>query len=97
MLTYGWLAADGVVDMGLVDMGLEEWHDSILECLPKLRRTGLFSATMSSEVAALARAGLRNPRLVTVNVETQQKKLQASLGIVRDSYINIDIHACIHA
>jgi hypothetical protein len=32
---------------------------------------------MSSEVAALARAGLRNPRLVTVNVETKQKKLQA--------------------
>jgi len=52
---------------------------------------------MSSEVAALARAGLRNPRLVTVNVETHQKKLQASLGIIRDAYMNIDIDACIDA
>jgi ATP-dependent RNA helicase DDX55/SPB4 len=92
MLTYGWVAADGVLDVGL-----EECLNSILECLPKLRRTGLFSATMSSEVAALARAGLRNPRLVTVNVETKQKKLQASLGIMRDSYMNIDIDACIDA
>jgi ATP-dependent RNA helicase DDX55/SPB4 len=42
---------------------------AILGKLPKQRRTGLFSATQTKEVKALARAGLRNPAVVSVAVQ----------------------------
>lgn len=57
----------------LLDMGFQQSLNVILQKLPKLRRTGLFSATMSTEVAALARAGLRNPRQVTVTVDSEER------------------------
>ena len=41
---------------------------AILRALPKQRRTGLFSATQTREVTALAKAGLRNPATVSVKV-----------------------------
>lgn len=50
----------------LLDLGFRSTIDTILQFLPKQRRTGLFSATMSAEVKDLARAGLRNPRKVSV-------------------------------
>lgn len=50
----------------LLDMGFAAAVGEILRKMPKQRRTGLFSATQTKEVKALARAGLRNP--VTVNV-----------------------------
>jgi ATP-dependent RNA helicase DDX55/SPB4 len=54
----------------LLDMGFRETITQILSVLPKQRRTGLFSATQTSEVKELARAGLRNP--VTIVVKVQQ-------------------------
>jgi len=71
----------------LLDMGFQQSLNSILERLPKLRRTGLFSATMSTEVAALARAGLRNPRQVTVTVEGAKKKTQATPLGLQNHYV----------
>ncbi|EKX42052.1 hypothetical protein GUITHDRAFT_141524 [Guillardia theta CCMP2712] len=62
----------------LLDMGFQAALNSILEKLPKLRRTGLFSATMNNEVAALARAGLRNPRQITVTVHGKANKQQST-------------------
>jgi ATP-dependent RNA helicase DDX55/SPB4 len=61
--------------------------NAILERLPKQRRTGLFSATMSTEVAALARAGLRNPRQVTVTVENKAHKTQATPLSLQSHYV----------
>lgn len=52
----------------LLDMGFEVSLNKILSHLPKQRRTGLFSATQTQEVKALARAGLRNPATVSVQV-----------------------------
>lgn len=52
----------------LLDMGFQTRLTSLLELLPRQRRTGLFSATQSREVLDLARAGLRNP--VRVQVRT---------------------------
>uniref|UniRef100_A0A8C0X0E3 ATP-dependent RNA helicase n=1 Tax=Castor canadensis TaxID=51338 RepID=A0A8C0X0E3_CASCN len=40
--------------------------NTILEFLPKQRRTGLFSATQTQEVENLVRAGLRNPVRISV-------------------------------
>ena len=51
----------------LLDLGFQSTLNTILEVLPKQRRTGLFSATQTTEVENLARAGLRNP--VAVNVK----------------------------
>ncbi|XP_059172002.1 ATP-dependent RNA helicase DDX55-like [Physella acuta] len=50
----------------LLDMGFEASINTILSYLPKLRRTGLFSATQTDEVEKLIRAGLRNPLQITV-------------------------------
>ena len=55
----------------LLEMGFQKNLDAIIARLPKQRRTGLFSATQTEAVQALARAGLRNP--VRVNVEVSTK------------------------
>ncbi|CAK6439956.1 unnamed protein product [Pipistrellus nathusii] len=58
----------------LLDMGFEASINTILELLPKQRRTGLFSATQTQEVESLVRAGLRNP----VRVSVKEKGAAAS-------------------
>ncbi|KAK7089702.1 ATP-dependent RNA helicase DDX55-like isoform X2 [Littorina saxatilis] len=58
----------------LLEMGFEASINTILGHLPKLRRTGLFSATQTDEVESLIRAGLRNPLRVTV----KEKRLTAN-------------------
>ncbi|XP_011150311.1 probable ATP-dependent RNA helicase DDX55 homolog isoform X2 [Harpegnathos saltator] len=50
----------------LLDLGFSTSLDSILSYLPRLRRTGLFSATQTKELQQLIRAGLRNPALIVV-------------------------------
>ncbi|KAG1653913.1 hypothetical protein FOA52_003829 [Chlamydomonas sp. UWO 241] len=52
----------------LLDMGFKAQLDAIMARLPRQRRTGLFSATQTEAVEALARAGLRNPVRVAVAV-----------------------------
>ncbi|KAM1162532.1 hypothetical protein ACFX13_001585 [Malus domestica] len=68
----------------LLDMGFQKQLNDIMSRLPKLRRTGLFSATQTEAVEELARAGLRNPVRVEVRAETKssdsalRKKLASS-------------------
>ncbi|XP_066583201.1 ATP-dependent RNA helicase DDX55 isoform X2 [Prorops nasuta] len=50
----------------LLDLGFSTSIDVILSFLPRLRRTGLFSATQTKELKKLIRAGLRNPALIVV-------------------------------
>lgn len=50
----------------LLDLGFYATLNTILSFLPRLRRTGLFSATQTKELQQLIRAGLRNPALVCV-------------------------------
>ncbi|OMH85597.1 ATP-dependent rRNA helicase SPB4 [Zancudomyces culisetae] len=54
----------------LLDMGFESQLKMIMSMIPKQRRTGLFSATMSEAVTELIRTGLRNPAKITVKVES---------------------------
>ncbi|XP_055003603.1 ATP-dependent RNA helicase DDX55 isoform X1 [Sorex araneus] len=58
----------------LLDMGFEASINTILELLPRQRRTGLFSATQTQEVENLVRAGLRNP----VRISVKEKGVAAS-------------------
>ncbi|KAF9916329.1 ATP-dependent rRNA helicase spb4 [Lobosporangium transversale] len=53
----------------LLDMGFSVSLNKIMAMLPKQRRTGLFSATMTDGLSELVRAGLRNPVRVVVKVE----------------------------
>jgi len=53
----------------LLDMGFEVTLTSILSRLPRMRRTGLFSATNTSGVRRLCvRSGMRNPVVVDVAI-----------------------------
>ncbi|KAJ2069058.1 ATP-dependent rRNA helicase spb4 [Coemansia sp. S2] len=71
----------------LLDMGFEASLTAIFSALPKQRRTGLFSATMSEALGQLVRTGLRNPVRVQVQVRDRaddgggERRIPASLAI----------------
>jgi len=52
----------------LLLQGHEVKLTTILNSLPKQRRTGLFSATMTSQIKNLVKIGMRNPYFVDVQV-----------------------------
>jgi len=54
----------------LLEFGFERQVSEILKQIPKLRRTGLFSATQTKQLEQLIRAGLRDP----VRIEIKEKK-----------------------
>lgn len=73
----------------LLDLGFEATLNMIFSYLPRQRRTGLFSATQTKEVADLMRAGLRNPVLVCVKEKAAQstpKLLQNFYAIVEPEH-----------
>lgn len=53
----------------LLDLGFKNDLQRILGCLPKQRRTGLFSASVSEAVGEIIRVGLRNPVKIEVKVK----------------------------
>ena len=53
----------------LLDLGFKNDLQKILTRLPKQRRTGLFSASVSEAVGEIVRAGLRNPVKIAVKVK----------------------------
>lgn len=55
----------------LLDLGFKEDLQRILSRLPKQRRTGLFSASVSEAVDQLVRLGLRNPVRIAVKVKAR--------------------------
>jgi ATP-dependent RNA helicase DDX55/SPB4 len=67
----------------LLDLGFKDDLTKILGLLPKQRRTGLFSASVSEAVDQLIRVGLRNPVRIAVRVKgadgAQDKRTPASL------------------
>ncbi|KAL5340149.1 P-loop containing nucleoside triphosphate hydrolase protein [Aspergillus crustosus] len=67
----------------LLDLGFKETLQNILRRLPKQRRTGLFSASVSEAVDQIVRVGLRNPVKVVVKVKgasgADDKRTPASL------------------
>lgn len=63
----------------MLDLGFQMVVTRILTHLPKQRRTGLFSATMTDAdaLSELVRVGLRNPARIVVKV--QSKKITHSI------------------
>ncbi|KDR83717.1 hypothetical protein GALMADRAFT_86191 [Galerina marginata CBS 339.88] len=60
----------------LLDLGFQTALSRIITHLPKQRRTGLFSATMTDAdaLSELVRVGLRNPARITVKVQSKKVK-----------------------
>lgn len=58
----------------LLDLGFLGSITKIIQHLPKQRRTGLFSATMTDALSELVRVGLRNPVRIVVKVENKKRK-----------------------
>lgn len=87
----------------LLDMGFQKQLTSIITQLPKLRRTGLFSATQTEAVEELAKAGLRNPVRVEVRAETKRANDPATAKQLESSKtpsgLHIEVphtwHACV--
>ncbi|KAJ5643602.1 uncharacterized protein N7484_006109 [Penicillium longicatenatum] len=67
----------------LLDLGFKDDLQRILQHLPKQRRTGLFSASISEAVDQIVRLGLRNPVKIAVKVKggggAEDKRTPASL------------------
>lgn len=67
----------------LLDLGFKDDLTKILNLLPKQRRTGLFSASVSEAVDQIIRVGLRNPVRIAVKVKgsngLEDKRTPASL------------------
>lgn len=66
----------------LLDLGFKDDLQKILARLPKQRRTGLFSASVSEAVGEIVRVGLRNPVKIVVKVKGvggDDKRTPASL------------------
>lgn len=66
----------------LLDLGFHQTLTRILTHLPKQRRTGLFSATMTDAdaISELVRVGLRNPARVVVKVQSKKTKTKGADG-----------------
>jgi ATP-dependent RNA helicase DDX55/SPB4 len=66
----------------LLDLRFKDDLQKILGCLPKERRTGLFSASVSEAVGEIVRVGLRNPVKIAAKVKSasgDDKRTPASL------------------
>jgi ATP-dependent RNA helicase DDX55/SPB4 len=61
----------------LLDLGFKDDLQKILSRLPKQRRTGLFSASVSEAVDQLIRVGLRNPVRIAVKVKARAAPTEA--------------------
>lgn len=73
-------------------MGFQKQITSIISRLPKLRRTGLFSATQTEAVEELAKAGLRNPVRVEVRAEVKSLSKSATSEQVASSKTPSGLH-----
>ncbi|PKA67265.1 DEAD-box ATP-dependent RNA helicase 18 [Apostasia shenzhenica] len=76
----------------LLEMGFQKQITSIISRLPKLRRTGLFSATQTEAVEELSRAGMRNPMRVEVQTEARALAHQASSEVLISSRTPLGLH-----
>ncbi|KAL6707732.1 ATP-dependent rRNA helicase spb4 [Coniothyrium glycines] len=69
----------------LLDLGFKDDLQKILSRLPKQRRTGLFSASVSEAVDQLIRVGLRNPVRIAVKVKARATTTEAGgIGPIED-------------
>ncbi|KAK7049521.1 ATP-dependent rRNA helicase spb4 [Paramarasmius palmivorus] len=73
----------------LLDLGFKNTLTHILTHLPKQRRTGLFSATMTDAdaISELVRVGLRNPARIVVKVQARKEGPQRKTQVLEERRI----------
>ncbi|KAH3676372.1 hypothetical protein WICMUC_002003 [Wickerhamomyces mucosus] len=78
----------------LLDLGFSKEMDFILGSLPKQKRTGLFSATISTAFETLHKTGIRNPIKIKVNAKNNKpKSLQMYYQVVKPEHkLNLMFH-----
>jgi ATP-dependent RNA helicase DeaD len=74
----------------MLDMGFAEDLDAILEQTPKERQTALFSATMPSRIAAIAKRHLKEP--VEIKIAKEPLKAGAAPRVHQMAYIVVRPH-----
>ena len=80
----------------MLDMGFEMAVTKIISKLPKQRRTGLFSATVTSNVENIIKVGMRNPEFINIiinqnkssNLFVNENEVKESIT-KKGSYYNI--------
>ena len=73
----------------MLDMGFEMAVTNIISKLPKQRRTGLFSATVTSNVENLIKAGMRNPEFINIIInQNKSSNLFVTEKEIKDKIIN---------
>ena len=73
----------------MLDMGFEMSVTNIISKLPKQRRTGLFSATVTSNVENLIKAGMRNPEFINIIInQNKSSNLFVSEKEIKDKISN---------
>ncbi|KAI3653491.1 hypothetical protein MP228_001438 [Amoeboaphelidium protococcarum] len=77
----------------LLDMGFDKQVREIIARLPKQRRTGLFSATITDALQDLVKAGLRNPVKIVVKVQDKvSKQIQRTPSLLSIVYKVVEAH-----
>lgn len=79
----------------LLDLGFKDDLQKILARLPKQRRTGLFSASVSEAVDQIVRVGLRNPVKIAVKVRgagAEDKRTPARYFLFHVIVLNTTVH-----
>jgi len=71
----------------LLSLGFENALNTILSFCPKQRRTGLFSATQTSEISNLIRAGLRNPAMIVVKDKGNRDQAERTPSNLENFYM----------
>ncbi len=56
----------------LLEQGHEVHLNTVLGMMPKIRRTGLFSATMPSTLKNFIKVGMRNPFYIEIHIPRDQ-------------------------
>jgi len=75
----------------LLSLGFERDLSSIMNYLPKQRRTSLFSATQTKEVEELIKSGMRNP--IRINVNKLDNSTGCESGLRGSKKCNLTIEA----
>ena len=77
----------------MMEQGNEVQMTNILSMLPKQRRTGLFSATMPSQLKNFVKIGMRNPYFVDVKMEGNQEIFATNSNLLSSSKVKSLLHS----
>jgi ATP-dependent RNA helicase DDX55/SPB4 len=73
----------------MFELGFEVKVTNLIEKFPKQRRTGLFSATINSQIENLIKAGMRNPIFVDIKVNFESLGDNEEIFITEEQLLQI--------